>query len=221
MAAAGAAAAAPPVYTAHFAAGNNPTAWFGLPATSPLALAIGDVLVARGTNFYQRRVPYAFMEALVLAVAVRDDSETLGTLAQRMKKTCITRVINYLFGAWNPPLGTTYVTTLVAAQRAARPLLPRAPPPGPDPLALRASDFEALSAAGRFEPCPGYPTAPPRLPEAPNGRLGLGVVRRQAWRASAAQRRFACRHLGPLGGISIFRAPGCVSSPLPPHFSVR
>ena len=39
MAAAGAAAAAPPVYTAHFAAGNNPTAWFGLPATSPLALA--------------------------------------------------------------------------------------------------------------------------------------------------------------------------------------
>ena len=147
MAAAGAAAAAPPVYTAHFAAGNNPTAWFGLPATSPLALAIGDVLVTVGTNAQQRRVPWACMEALVFAVAVRDDSETLGTMEQRLKKACITRVINYLFGAWNPPLGTTYVTTLVAAQRAVRPLLPRAPPPGPDPLALRASDFEALSQA--------------------------------------------------------------------------
>ena len=68
MAAAGAAAAAPPVYTAHFAAGNNPTAWFGLPATSPLALAIGDVLVTVGTNAQQRRVPWACMEALVFAV---------------------------------------------------------------------------------------------------------------------------------------------------------
>ena len=92
MAAAGAAAAAPPVYTAHFAAGNNPTAWFGLPATSPLALAIGDVLVAGGTNAQQRRVPWAYMEALVFAVAVRDDSETLGTMEQRLKKSCITRV---------------------------------------------------------------------------------------------------------------------------------
>lgn len=30
----------------------------------------------------------------------------------------------------------------------------------------------------------------------------LGVVRRQAWRAREAQRRFACRLLGPLGGLA-------------------
>ena len=46
----------------------------------------------------------------------------------RRTTACITRVINYLFEVWNPPLGSSYVATLIAAQRAVRPHLPRAPP---------------------------------------------------------------------------------------------
>ena len=87
---------------------------------------------------------------------------------------------------------------------------PHGPAPGPWKM---KRNVKIPTAAGRFEPCPRYPTAPPRLPESPNGRLGLGVVRRQAWRASAAQRRFACRHLGPLGGSRILRTFAAVSPP--------